>query len=237
MRAPFLLPNHATWWLAVACWLAAAMTGFAPPAARGQELAELLREDFSQGSARWKPLETDGWRLEQDGDNAFFHQFRKPSTYRPPHRSPFHIAKLDGVRVRDFELTARVRSTHPDYDHRDACVMFGIRDAAHFYYVHFGKKTDDHANQIFIVDGKPRTKISTKTSPGTPWDDAWHTVRVVRDTTGDHAGRIRVYFDDLKRPVMEARDKSFLEGEVGIGSFDDTTAWDDIVLRGVTASR
>ena len=51
------------------------------------------------------------------------------------------------------------------------CVFFGYQDDSHLYYVHLGKKTDDHANQVFIVNEAPRTKISTKTTDGIPWLD------------------------------------------------------------------
>ena len=60
------------------------------------------------------------------------------------------------------------------------CIVFGYQDPAHFYYVHLGKKADDHANQIFIVNGADRKKISLTSTSGTNWDDKWHTVRVVR---------------------------------------------------------
>ena len=43
---------------------------------------------------------------------------------------------------------------------------------------------------------------------------------------------IQIFFDDMKTPVMEATDKTFTWGRVGVGSFDDTGNWDDIVLRG-----
>ncbi len=36
----------------------------------------------------------------------------------------------------------------------------------------------------------------------------------------------------MKEPVMTANDKNFKWGQVGVGSFDDTTAWNDFVLRG-----
>ena len=78
-------------------------------------------------------------------------------------------------------LEVKLQSTVKDYDHRSLVLVFGYQDPAHFYYVHFGKKTDDHANQIFIVNGAPRLKISTKTTPGTAWDDAWHEVKIVRN--------------------------------------------------------
>jgi hypothetical protein len=108
-------------------------------------------------------------------------------------------------------------------------MVFGYQDPAHFYYVHFGKKTDDHANQIFIVNDAPRVKISTKTTSGTAWDDAWHEVKITRDVKD---GAIAVYFDDVQEPVMTATDTTFAWGKIGIGAFDDLGNFDDIVLAG-----
>ena len=137
---------------------------------------------------------------------------------------------MDGVTVSDFELDVSLQSTVKDYNHRSLVIVFGYQDPAHFYYVHFGKKTDDHANQIFIVNGAPRSKISTKTTPGTPWDDAWHRVKIVR-TVGD--GNTAVYFDDMHTPVMTAADKTFAWGQIGVGAFDDLGNFDDVELRGI----
>src|SRR2546425_608068 len=81
---------------------------------------------------------------------------------------------------------------------------------------------DDRANQIFIVDNADRKKISTKSTSGTPWDDNWHHVKVVR-RIGD--GGIEIYFDDMKTPIMTATDKTFTWGQVGLGSFDDSGNW------------
>jgi hypothetical protein len=143
------------------------------------------------------------------------------------------VALLKDVVVSDLEFTGRVLSTHPDYGHRDAVVFFAYQDPAHFYYVHLGKQADDHANQIFIVNGADRKKISRTSTPGTPWDDAWHTVRVVHRPAD---GTIAVYFDDLAHPVMTAQDTTFRFGQVGVGTFDDTADWDDIEIRGVRHS-
>ena len=93
--------------------------------------------------------------------------------------------------------------------------------------MHLGKKTDDHANQIFIVNDEPRKKISTKTTPGIPWNDDWHHARIVRDSA---TGSIKVYFDDMRTPVMTATDKTFGKGRVGVGSFDDTGNFDEITV-------
>lgn len=198
------------------------------------ELPLVAREDFEQGAANWRPTDPAAWKVHAEDGRHVYRQFKKNSDYKPPHRSPLNLAILDAPEVGDFVLTARVLSTHPDYGHRDACLVFGYQDPAHFYYVHFGKQTDDHANQIFIVNDKPRTKISTLTSPGTPWDEKWHEVKLVRKTAD---GTIEVYFDDMEKPVMKASDKTFLRGKIGIGSFDDTSDWDDVVLRGVKIER
>ena len=46
------------------------------------------------------------------------------------------------------------------------------------------------------------------------------------------SGTIKVYFNDMKTPVMETVDKTFLFGEVGLGSFDDTGNFDNLIVRG-----
>jgi hypothetical protein len=114
------------------------------------------------------------------------------------------------------------------------CLFFGYQDPAHFYYAHLVKKADDHANQIFLVNGAPRQKISAKTSEGTPWSDGWHQVKVVRRAAD---GLIEVYFDDMKTPVMTATDKTFTRGRVGVGSFDDTGNWADVKVYGTRAEK
>jgi hypothetical protein len=182
--------------------------------------------------ARWKPTDAAAWEVQAQGENHVYALTKKVSDYKPKVRSPFNQAILEDVTVGSCVLDVHLQSTEPDYAHRSLCLFFGHRDAEHFYYVHFGKKTDDHANQIFIVNGSPRTKISTKTTPGTDWDDAWHHARVVRDAG---SGEIRVYFDDMETPVMTAQDKTFTSGRVGIGSFDDRGNFDLVRVYGEMA--
>jgi hypothetical protein len=193
----------------------------------------LFAEDFTKGADRWQPSDPAAWKVIDAGKGKAYSLFRQ-SDYKPPHRSPFNFALVKDLHVGDFVLEARVRSTTRDYDHRDMCLLFGYQDARHFYYVHFGKKTDDHANQIFIVNDAPRRKISTKTTDSTPWDDNWHAVKVLRRVDD---GRIEVYFDDMKTPIMTARDKTFTWGQVGVGSFDDTGDWADVKVYGSRAKR
>jgi hypothetical protein len=145
-------------------------------------------------------------------------------------RSPFNRSLVKDLELGNFVLDVKLQSTEADYGHRSLCLFFGYQDDSHLYYVHFGKKMDDHANQIFIVNESDRKKISTKTTPGTNWDDEWHHARVVRDAL---SGKIDVYFDDMETPVMTAVDKTFTSGRVGVGSFDDKGQFDQIAVYGL----
>jgi hypothetical protein len=200
------------------------------------ELPVLLKDDFSSGAEHWAPTDAAAWKITKldDGNDVF--ENLGGSKYEPPHRSPFNIALLKNVFVGDFVLTARVMTNQTSRAHRDMCLFFGYQDPAHFYYIHLGEKTDDHANQIFIVNDAPRIKISEKASDGTPWKDAphWHTVKVVRKVD---SGLIEVYFDDMETPTHVAHNTEFVWGQVGIGTFDDKGLWDDVELRGVKVEK
>ncbi len=200
------------------------------PAREFNGLPLVFTEDFEDGKADgWEPTDPKAWRIAKDGDSTVYEQFQRRSNFKPPVRSPYNRALRKDVYVGSFVLDVRLKSTIPDYPHRDLCLFFGYQDDAHLHYVHLGKRADDHANQVFIVNDKPRTKISTKTSEGTDWTDDWHHARIVRDVK---SGSIEVFFDDMEQPVMTAKDTTFTWGRVGIGSFDDTGRFDDVTLWG-----
>ncbi len=188
----------------------------------------LFSDDFEHSAEDWQPSDAKAWKIEEKGGSKRYVQFQQ-SKFTPPHRSPLNYSLIKNVRVSNFVLSAKALSTGKDGAHRDMCLFFGYQDPAHFYYVHIAKKADDRANQIFIVNGKDRVKISTTSTDGTPWDDEWHAVKVVRDVD---SGKIEIYWGDMKKPIMTAQDKTFTWGQVGIGSFDDTGLWDDVVLFG-----
>jgi hypothetical protein len=189
----------------------------------------VFEETFEKGNAdRWQPSDASAWKVVKEGDNHVYSLF-KDCAYSPPVRSPVNFSLIQDITVSDFVFEAKVKSTEPEYGHRDICLFFGYQDPSHFYYVHLGSKADANANSIFIVNGEPRVSIAETTTEGTKWDDDYHLVRVVRDTK---SGRIEVFFDDLKKPVMTATDKTFPWGRLGVGSFDDTGNFDDVRIWG-----
>ena len=134
----------------------------------------------------------------------------------------------------DFVLDVDARQTGREYGHRDLCFFFGYQDPSHFYYVHLATKADDHANSIFLVNGAPRVSIAQKRTNGTDWKEGYHHIRIARDT---EAGTIKVYFNNMDEPVMETIDKTFLNGTIGVGSFDDTGNFDNFKIHGVATKK
>jgi hypothetical protein len=186
----------------------------------------LFYEDFEGGASRWEATDPGAWKVIDEGGNKVFSLF-KSSEYKPPVRSPRSMARIKGVDVSDFVLEARMKQTGREYGHRDMCIFFGYRDPSHYYYVHVATKADAHANSIFIVNGAPRTSIAEERTDGTDWATGYHLLRVERSAA---AGTIRVFFDDMEKPIMVARDTTFLSGGVGFGSFDDTGCIDEVRL-------
>ena len=148
----------------------------------------------------------------------------KQSDYKPSVRSPFNITLLANRLLGDFVVEADLIQTGKEYGHRDMCLFFGFQSPTNFYYAHIATAADDHAHNIFIVNGAPRIKLARRTTGGVNWGlGVWHKVRLERQS-----GTVKVYFDDLEHPIMEAEDKTFGTGQIGFGSFDDTGMVDNI---------
>ena len=160
------------------------------------------------------------WRLTEAGGKRVLEQF-KNATYKPPHRSPTNFCLVAGQKFGDFVMDVEGQQTSKEYGHRDMVFVFGYQGPSKYYYTHVATKGDDHANQIFIVNDAPRIKITKAGNAGNDWGgpDVYKTVRVERKVAD---GTIKVYFDDMSKPVMEAKDATFGAGWVGFGTFDDT---------------
>ncbi len=181
----------------------------------------LYEQNFSKSDAAKEFVMTDpqAWKISKD-DKGSALELASQSKYRPAYRSPFNIALIKDKTFGDFVLEADVIQTGKEYGHRDMCFFFGFQNPEQFYYAHVASAADEHAHNIFIVNQKPRAKIAKTTTKGVNWGvDIWHHVRLERKLSD---GIIKVFFDDMTLPIMVAEDKTFGEGLVGFGSFDDT---------------
>src|SRR5262245_22910928 len=99
-----------------------------------EDLPLLFTDNFEKGADRWETTDPAAWKVVDLGGKRgkVFSQHAKQSKYKPPHRSPYHIALVKELNVGDFILEAKCQSTVKDYPHRDLCLFFGYQDPAHF---------------------------------------------------------------------------------------------------------
>lgn len=192
----------------------------------------LFEEDFEQTEDLSAFMMTDkkAWRLKDSLNNTSLELFGA-SAYEPRVRSPRNIACISDQQFEDFVLEIDAAQTGREYGHRDLCFFFGMKDPSNFYYVHIASVADPHAHNIFLVNDEPRVAIAQKTTEGANWGEtgSWHKIKIERTVA---SGLIRVYFDDMDTPIMEAQDTHFGAGYIGVGSFDDTGKIDNIKIWG-----
>ncbi len=182
----------------------------------------------------WVPRTPELWSIVQDAPD------RRVLTMAPPPERPM----LPGVRrpqeyvtyarqsFQSFNFSCRVRvDNEPAVKGRDACILFGIRDATHFYYIHLSNESVDWHNCLVRVDGDTRTKLAQPTkAPMT--DRNWHKVDLIRNV---ETGAITVYvdaYDASARPWLEANDTTYTSGRIGLGSFNDHASFARILIEG-----
>ena len=145
-------------------------------------------------------------------------------------RRPAAVAILRTDPLVRVTVQVDLRLTVPtDSIRRDLNIVFGYESPTRFYYAHFAGITDGGNNGIFLVDGADRRRIDADTAEPQLTDQNWHHVRLERDGS---SGQIEVYVDDSDTPAFSAVDTSIRSGRIGLGSFNDTGEFRDIVVTG-----
>lgn len=171
--------------------------------------------------------DSNAWKLSA-GKSGQALELAQQSKYKPAHRSPVNIALISDKVFGDFILEADMVQTGREYGHRDMCIFFGVTDPSKFYYVHMATAADPNAHNVFLVKDAPRKNFAKETTKGVNWGlDVWHKVRLERKGSS-----IKVFFDDMEKPIMVAEDANFTTGHIGFGSFDDTGKIDNIKIWG-----
>jgi len=144
------------------------------------------------------------------------------ASYAPPFRSPFSIAIIKSIKVTSFVMDAEMLQTSPSGDgHRDMVFVWNFTNPSQFYYAHISTVHDGVAHNILIVNNADRKAISTTFTTGYDWGrNVWKKLRVVRDVA---SGAMSVFDLDVPAtPILTAKDKTFTDGYVGFGSFDNS---------------
>ena len=147
-------------------------------------------------------------------------------------RRPSAVAVFNGPDLTDTIFQVDLRSTAalpPVTPRRDALLVVAYQSPSRFYYVHLSAARDDVHNGIFLVHDADRRRIDSRSEFTLLVDQQWHHARLVRTAA---TGRIEVYVDDRAEPIMIASDTTLGWGRVGVGSFDDTAEFRNVVVTG-----
>jgi hypothetical protein len=205
-------------WLIV-LWCGLGLRAAVPPQER------VLRPPLDSPArlADWTP---DGSGLFEIKDGMLL--LTKAGVPTGPFRRPAGLAILNTVSLGRLTLEVDVRSLQPiDLLVRDVTIVVGWQSPTRFYYIHLAGRTDDVHNGIFLVNDADRRRLDKPTSTPQLRDQAWHSVRVERDPA---TGRIAVFVDHATRPVLEATDTTLQTGRIGLGSFDETGEFRNVVV-------
>ncbi len=142
------------------------------------------------------------------------------SINRDPFSAPSALAIYENSTFSSFELTAEIKSNAPLSETRgDMIIIFGYQSPTQYYYVHLTGIVDSIHNGVFLVDNTDRQKVDFTEFEPVLTDRAWHHIRLVRDI---ETGSISIYRDGNHTPIINVQDKTFLEGKIGFGSYNDT---------------
>lgn len=186
-----------------------------------------IRPDLtkSKNIAQWDLDGTGSWQIES-GKLVL----AKAGIPSGPIRRPAALAILKTKPLLHSSIEADMLSTAaPDVARRDLDIIVAYESPQRFYYIHLSATSDDVHNGIFLVNNADRVRIDSGKSKPLLTDFSWRRVLVERD---GQSGRIAVYMDESITPSLQAIDTTIRRGRVGLGSFDDTGEFRDIVVKG-----
>lgn len=191
-----------------------------------------IRPDLSKSGSitQWDLDGTGTWKI--DAGKLVLSEAGTPSG---PIRRPAALAILKTKPLLRVSVEAEILSTAaPDVARRDLDFVVGYESPARFYYIHLSATSDDVHNGIFLVNNADRVRIDSGKGKPQLTDFSWHRVHVERD---GRSGRIAVYKDGSRTPVLQATDTTIIYGRAGLGSFDDTGEFRHIVVKALPGDR
>ena len=175
---------------------------------------------------QWQLEDPAAWVWQGEGEATAL-ILKKLSQYKPKVRRPFNLAWFGGAEFGSFTLTCEARLDVFNKGNNDVCIAFAGRSESEFYYAHLGETADGVHLQLHLVNNADRKAITMTRAKTLPWKpDHWHPIKLVRDAS---SGCIKVWFDD--QLVLEATDKTFGKGRIGLGSFDDLGAFRKVIIK------
>lgn len=187
--------------------------------------------DFDSGDlANWK-IDGGEWNLvSEEGRGTVLELSKYGDISKEPVRRPGSLILAPMPAVGAFEMEVNLRTLQPETFGADVILVFGYQNPTHYYYAHLCNDSNDKSHHvIFKVEGSKRTRtlIDNETAPTPTLNGKWQKVRMTRSSEG----RVEVFTDDMETPTLTADDATWPTGRVGLGAFNDTAQFDELIIR------
>jgi hypothetical protein len=204
------------------------LTGVLCPA---QRLPEGYILQYQQNFSNNKSLlgfrfnRTNTWGLfNLKGD--FFLQASEIQGTGPSTSLPQNLAVLNNRIFGDFILEANVMPVYDSTGSGELCLFLGLKDLTRYYCVQLADKCDSVHHGIFVMKNSVITKLTQAGETPVKWkQNAWQKVRLERNIV---QRTIRVYLDDMNKPVLLTKDYELVMGYIGFGSWNCQVRFDNI---------
>lgn len=183
---------------------------------------------FALWGTHWTAPDPSDWSVTTEQGSPVLRLLTGKEPLASMPRRPTQFALADAGPFGEVKVIADVQPMG-----RSLIIVYAFRDPAHFDYAHLS--TDDavrepHHNGIFHVYGGERVRISDVTGPPA-FADGHRWYHVTLQWTG-FSGEVQVAVDGHEIPALHAMDLSLRQGRVGLGSFDETGNFRNVVVAG-----
>ncbi|MEM7316386.1 MAG: SUMF1/EgtB/PvdO family nonheme iron enzyme, partial [Planctomycetota bacterium] len=190
----------------------------------------LMEEKFDGDPKWWQDDNEYDWEINSNDGSRYLQLNDEP--VRQGLDRPENVCWLKGLNLLDFDIRFRIKCRPVGREERGICVCWGRSfyesQRRNFYFAKLCESSGSCGIRV-TAKNKIRSIASEKPTKGVPWTDGWHQVRVWRRVKD---GQIRVYFDDMVKPILTARDETYDRGYFGVGSFGNHLSIDDVEFCG-----
>lgn len=199
---------------------------------------------FATPSEAWTLDDPSRWRIAREQERRFLQMAIPPENAPAEADTPWprSCTFYNRFAFRSFSLAAYVRVDRPeDAAGRDVCIVFAEHAARapgrrNGYYVQLSNLADPATTNIFRVDGDRRIPLVARIDKPAITDRQWHRVDLIRNV---NTGVIDIFMDRTPgdadaEPFLHAVDRTYREGRIGFGSYDDHASFGRLAIEGQT---
>lgn len=168
------------------------------------------------------------WSILKTGKNYHLHFQTDTAHYKPSVVSPLTIGILNNFVFGDFIMEADLMPLGADSTLNEICIYLSFKDSLQYYYVQLASITNENTYGVFLVNKSPRIKISSDSTENPVFNkDTWYKLRIERNII---QRTIKVFFNNMKNPVLESKNFELVMGYIGFGAFAGSGCVDNIKI-------